>query len=218
MVELLFINFKNYPQAFNLFPQLYQDLEKSAWKYSSKVLTAFAPPSLLFAKVRETVKVPLWVQHLDPISLGACTGFLPAEALVKIGAVGTFLNHSEHPLDPKLLAETVTATKRLGLSTLIFAATLEAVSEVKKLNPDYITYEPPELIGGKVSVTSAGKEIIPEAVSVANPTPLLVGAGIHKGEDIQAALKFGSVGAVVSSAIVTALKPEKVTEELLAAF
>lgn len=233
---MFFINFKNYAQAFEGFPRIYQELEKVVQKYP-KVLTALAPPPLLLAKVAEIVRIPLWAQHLDPQPLGAHTGFLPAAASAKVGAVGTFLNHSEHPLDPQKLEQSVRLAKGVGLLVLIFADTPEKIYKIKDLIPDYfqvkresesesakggrelyIAYEPPELIGGEISVTSARAEIIPEAVRAAKPTPLLVGAGVHKGEDIETALRLGAVGAVVSSAIVTAPQPPMILEELLSAF
>lgn len=218
---MLFINFKNYAQAFEGFPKIYQDLEGVARKYP-KVTTVFAPPPLLFAKVAETVKIPLWAQHLDPKPLGKHTGFFPPEAAKRLGAIGTFLNHSEHPLDPQELEQSVKMAKGADLSILIFADAPEIIREVKRLNPDYVAYEPPELIGAGVergvSVATAKAEIIPKAVEAAKPIPLLIGAGIYQEEDIKTALKSGAMGGVVSSAIITAPQPAKVLDELLSAF
>jgi len=218
---MFFINFKNYSQAFEGFPRIYKELEEAAKRYP-KVQTIFAPPPLLFAKVAETVKIPLWAQHLDPMPLGPYNGFLPAKATQKVGASGTFLNHSEHPLKDQALAETVAIAREIGLSVLIFAATPEVISKVRKFDPDYIAYEPPELIGAGVtrgvSVATAKTEIIPEAVEAARPIPLLIGAGIFKREDIEIALRQGAVGGAASSAIVTAPQPAAVLDELLSAY
>lgn len=219
--KLFFVNFKNYPQAYGGFPKIYQELEEVAKRYP-QVTTIFAPPPLLLGKVAKVVEIPLWMQHLDPYPLGKFTGFLPVEAAEKVGASGTFLNHSEHPLSNETLGKTVKVAKEAGLSVLIFAATPETISEVKGLNPNYIAYEPPELIGAGVergvSVATAKKEIIPEAVEAAKPIPLVVGAGIHKSEDIKTALELGAVGAGAASAIVTDPEPAKVLDELLSAF
>ena len=47
------------------------------------------------------------------------------------------------------------------------------------MEPTYIAYEPPELIGGNVSVSSAKPEIIAQAAKACNgKTKLLVGAGL----------------------------------------
>lgn len=221
MTNVFFINFKNYHQAFEGFPKIYQDLEEVAKRYP-QVTTIFAPPPLLLAKVAEVVKIPPWAQHLDPYPLGKFTGFLPAEALARVGASGTFLNHSEHPLDNEMLEKTVKAAKKAGLSVLIFAATPEAVRNAKELTPEFIAYEPPELIGAGVgrgiSVATAKPEIIPKAVEAARPIPLIIGAGVFQGKDIKVGLKLGAVGAAASSAIVTAPEPAKVLNELLSTF
>jgi triosephosphate isomerase len=217
MDSVFFINFKNYHQAFEGFPRIYQDLEMVAQKYP-KVQTVFAPPTLVLAKVSEAVAVPLWAQHLDPLPLEKGTGFLPMEGGKHLGIKGTFLNHSEHRLTDEELAKTVKTAEKAALATLVFADSLEMVAKAKTLAPDYIAYEPPELIGGDVSVTSAQPKMVPEAVEAANPVQLVVGAGIHAGEYIKAALEFGAVGAAVSSAIVTAPDPAKVLDDLLSGF
>lgn len=221
MDNLFFVNFKNYTQAYEGFPKIYQDLEEVAKRYP-QVTTIFAPPPLLLAKVAAVVKIPLWAQHLDPYPLGKFTGFLPAEALAKVGAVGAFLSHSEHPLDDGMLEKTVGVAKEAGLLVLIFAATPEAVRNAKELTPNFIAYEPPELIGAGVregiSVATAKPDIISQAVEAARPIPLVIGAGIFQREDIRVGLKLGAVGAAASSAIVTAPEPAKVLNELLSAF
>lgn len=217
MDSIFFINFKNYRQAFEGFPRIYQDLESVAQKYP-KVQLVFAPPTFLLAGVSEMVAIPLWAQHLDPLPLERGTGFLPMEGGKHLGIKGTFLNHSEHRLTDEELTKTIKTAEKVALATLIFAESLEMVAKAKTLAPDYIAYEPPELIGGDISVTSAQPKIIPEAVEAANPVQLVVGAGIHAGEDIKAALELGAVGAAVSSAIVTAPDPAAVLDELLSAF
>jgi len=215
--QFFFLNFKNYRQAFEGFPKIYQDLEAIARKYPN-VRTLFAPPPFLAGKVADATDVPLWAQHSDPLTLKRGTGFLPAEGGKYLGIKGTFLNHSEHPLDDQDLSKAAELSHNAGLSTLIFADSVETISKIKSLKPNYIAYEPPELIGGDISVTSAKPEIIPEAVEAAEPIPLLVGAGIRKAEDIEKALQLGSAGAVVSSAVVTADNPAKVLDKLLSSF
>lgn len=221
MTNVFFINFKNYPQAFEGFPKIYQDLEKTAQKYP-KVTTVFAPPSLIATKVAGTIKLPLWAQHLDPLPLGRGTGFLPMAAGKHLGITGTFLNHSEHPLNDQELEKTVEMAKEANLATLVFAATPARIREVRDLNPDYIAYEPPELIGAGVekgiSVATAKPDVIPKAVEASGPIPLLVGAGIFQPSDIEVSMKLGAAGGLVASAIVTADNPTKVLDDLLSAF
>ncbi|MDP1710644.1 MAG: triose-phosphate isomerase, partial [candidate division WWE3 bacterium] len=68
------------------------------------------------------------------------------------------------------------------------------------------------------SVTTARPEVISEAVQAAGEIPLLIGAGIHVKTDIETALKLGAIGAVVSSAVVTAPDPNLVFADLLSGF
>jgi triosephosphate isomerase len=217
MANLFLINFKNYRQAFEGFPGLYQDLETVAKKYP-EVQTCFAPPPLLAARITDVTTIPLWAQHSDPLPLERGTGFLPVGAGKQLQLAGTLLNHSEHPLSNEDLAKAVKMSKEIGLPTVVFAASVEAILAIRELEPDYIAYEPPELVGGDISVTSARANIIPEALETAQHIPLLVGAGIHETKDIEVSSELGAIGVAISSAIVTAPKPAEVLDELLSAF
>jgi len=218
ILDMLLINFKTYPQAIG--PKalkLTQLLEEVAKKYP-KVGVGFAPPSLQLAEVAAHTNFPIWAQHVDFAGEGQFTGYLsPADARAA-GAVGTFLNHSEHPLNFETIRKTANLAREAGLKVLIFARSPQKAAELKELSPDYIAYEPPELIGGSVSVTSAKPEIIREAVRRVGKIPLLIGAGVHERSDITTALKLGAAGAVVSSAVVTAADPPTIYADLLAGF
>ncbi len=215
---MLLINFKTYPQV--LGPKalkLAQKLEAAA-KTFPDVETGVAPPDFELAKVADGIDSPIWAQHTDLAEEGQFTGFLAPKDAKEAGAMGTFLNHSEHPLTKEVIKETLELAKGGGLKVLIFAASPQKVAEFRKFNPDYIAYEPAELIGGDTSVTSAKPEIISQAVKESGNIPLLVGAGVHGREDISTALSLGAVGAVVSSAVVKAEKPETVFSNLLSGF
>jgi triosephosphate isomerase len=212
---MLLINFKTYSQAIGPNAlKLTQKLAETAQKFAG-VAVGFAPPSLELAEVAAHTGFPIWAQHTDPAGEGQFTGYLsPADAKAA-GAVGTFLNHSEHQIGTAAIRETLELAKKTGLKVLIFASDPEKVADFGKLSPDFIAYEPPELIGGEISVTSAKPKIISEAVTAAGRIPLLIGAGIHEKSDIIKALELGAIGAVVSSAVVTATDPEAVFADLL---
>ncbi|NIT04366.1 triose-phosphate isomerase [Candidatus Saccharibacteria bacterium] len=215
---VLIINFKTYPQA--LGPDavaLAKELEKTAEQYL-RVEVGFAPPAFELPRVVESVKNPVWAQHLDPAGEGQFTGYLAPSSARKSGAFGTFLNHSEHKTQKEEIKKTTTLCRELGLKVLVFANSPTRVEEFTGLNPDFIAYEPPELIGGEVSVTNAKPEVIKDAVSASEDIPLFVGAGIHEKRDIEVALSLGAAGAVVSSAVVKAKDPAKVFADLLSGF
>ncbi|GMR19176.1 MAG: triose-phosphate isomerase [Patescibacteria group bacterium] len=215
---MLLINFKTYTQVIG--PKalrLAQDLAETAQEFP-QVEAGFAPPLMQLAKVAEGVRSRIWAQHLDPTGEGKYTGYLSPAAAKAAGAYGTFLNHSEHPLDKKTIQRTAELARASGLRVLVFADSPPKVREWANLSPNYIAYEPPELVGGNISVTTAKPEIIKEAVAAAGSIPLLVGAGVRGKKDISLALSLGAVGAAVSSAVVTSPDPKKIFAELLSGF
>lgn len=215
---MLLINFKTYSQAIGPHAlKLAQKLVEVSRKFP-EVEIGFAPPSLDLAEVAAHTSSPVWVQHTDPAGVGQFTGFLSPADAKSAGAIGTFLNHSEHPLKIEVIKETLSLSRKSGLKVLIFASDPKKVAEFKELAPDFIAYEPPELIGGSVSVTSAKPEVIGEAVTAAGDIPLLIGAGVHEKADITKALELGAAGAVVSSAVVTVPDPTAVFTDLLSGF
>ena len=70
-----------------------------------------------------------------------------------------------------------------------------------------IAVEPPELIGGDISVSKAGPEIIERAVDFVGKNQVLVGAGIRDLEDVTIALKLGACGVLVASGVVKVADP-----------
>lgn len=215
---MLLINFKTYPQAIGPNAlKLTHELLGVARRFPH-VKVGFAPPALDLAEVAEHTQAQIWAQHVDLAGVGQFTGFLSPKDAKAAGAWGTFLNHSEHPLDNETTRKTASWAKDSGLKVLIFARDPLHVAQFSKLAPDFIAYEPPELIGGRISVTTAKPQIIEAAVKESSHIPLLVGAGVHEGKDVEVAVRLGAKGVVVSSAIVTARNPRGVLEEMLKAF
>ena len=46
----------------------------------------------------ELISIPVFAQHIDPITPGSHTGWTFADAIAQAGATGTLINHSEHRL------------------------------------------------------------------------------------------------------------------------
>lgn len=166
-------------------------------------------------RVATAVALPVYAEHVDPIAPGRNTGFTLPEDVKDEGAVGTLLNHSEHRLASDVLERAVAEAKGAGLRVILCAATPEEGAKLAHLAPEFIAVEPPELIGGTVSVSTAEPEVIRTAVRKIT-APLLVGAGIHTGEDVKVALQLGAHGVLVASGVVTAKNPEDALRKLLA--
>ncbi len=169
-------------------------------------------------KIAKSVSIPVLAQHIDVVGFGSYTGFILAESVKEAGAVATLLNHSEHQLDMATLGKSIAAAKRAGLLTVACAGTAEKAAEIAKLSPDFIAVEPPELIGGNVSVSTAKPELISETVAsvhrVAN-VPVLCGAGVKTGADIKKALELGAVGVLLASGITKAKQPGRVLQGMV---
>ncbi|OGM02312.1 hypothetical protein A2115_01000 [Candidatus Woesebacteria bacterium GWA1_41_8] len=219
--HMLFVNFKTYEEATGeRAVDLTRVLEDVAIATQTKVI-----PVVQASDVKEIVgitKLEVWSQHVDPINYGAHTGAIIPQAVFEDGAVGTFLNHSEHKFkkfdDLKLANQMAMDT---GLRTLIFAADPAELKRILPLKPTYVAYEPPELVGSNTtSVARAKPEVIEEAVGVAKNAglPLIVGAGIKSEEDVRKSMELGAVGVAVASNIVKSEDPKKAVMELIKGF
>lgn len=174
--------------------------------------TALAPPMTELANLaRYGRSVPLFAQHVDGLAAGVGTGFITAAMAKQAGALGTILNHAEHKLKLADLKASLAAAEAAGLWTLLCADSLTEARRLAKFKPTAIAIEPPELIGGNVSVTSADPAIVADAVAavrdLAPETLVLCGAGVKSGRDVKAARKLGAHGVLLASGVVKARDP-----------
>lgn len=211
------VNFKVYPEV----------LGKRGWELAKACARVaddtgasivIAPPSSDLAHIARLVHIPVFGQHADTAEAGAHTGWLPPEALLEAGAAGTLLNHSERKIPQKNVAALVPRCERLGLEVIVCADDLKEADALARLGPDYIAIEPPELIGGDVSVTTANPELVAGAVRrihAASPSVgVLCGAGVKTRKDVRKALDLGTVGVLLASGVVKAKDPEKALRDL----
>jgi triosephosphate isomerase len=162
--------------------------------------------------------LPLFGQHCDPREPGAATGWVTAEALAAAGAVGSLVNHAEHKLPHADVAAAIARLHANGLTTLACADSLAEARALAAFRPTMLAIEPPELIGGDVSVTTADPAIVSDAVKavrkVAPATLVLCGAGVKTGADVAAALRLGAHGVLLASGVVKAADPGKALRDL----
>src|SRR6266704_478662 len=150
---------------------------------------------------------------------GQTTGWIPPEALLEAGAAGTLINHSERKVAWEEMAKSIPRCRDLGLEVIACADDLAEAETLAKLSPEYIAIEPPELIGGKVSVTSANPEVVSGAVdrirAVNAEVRVLCGAGVRTRKDVARALELGTSGVLLSSGVVKAKGPEGALRNLV---
>lgn len=184
---------------------------------SSGVNIAVAVQAMDLSAVAVAVEIPVFAQHTDAIAYGSHTGKILPETARNAGAQGTLLNHSENRFrDFAELGKAIQRAKEAGLFVVCCAETADEGKEImEKYAPHLIAVEPPELIGGDISVSTARPELIAEAVEKIGGGKVLVGAGIKNGEDVRIALKLGAVGVLVASGITKAKNPQAAINDLV---
>lgn len=215
---MIFVNFKTYKESSG---KNAIELAKTIAEVSntSGVEIISCPQAVDLREVVKASSRPAWVQHVDAVERGRATGWFPPEMAKEAGAAGALINHSEHKLSVGQLTETMTRCKEVGLETLVLADTVDEAKMAAKFGPDWIGYEPPELIASKeTSVARSKPEVIEKIVKAIAGIPILVGAGIKDKNDVVVSLKRGAKGIVPSSAVVKAENPQKVLKDLASGF
>jgi triosephosphate isomerase len=208
----ILVNFKTYPTAVGAEAvKLAKIHEQVAQETGANI--GIAVGALDLKEVAAAVSIPVFAQHVDGADFGSFTGQIVPEQVRSLGAVGTLLNHSERRIGSALPAA-VAAAKAAGLKIVLCAESTDEAEELAQLAPDFLAVEPPQLIGGDVSVTTANPEVIGETLAVVGTTPLLVGAGVKNATDVQTALKLGAVGVLLASGVTKAEDPAAVLREL----
>ena len=207
MKSIFVINFKTYKKGEDVLK-----LAKIAVKVDRKIIVGVQAPYL--KEVALGTKLRVYAEHVDYFEPGRNTGFLLPEDVKAAGAVGTFLNHSEHKLEFEVLKKTVARCKKVGLKVIVFASSLQEAKKIEKLKPDYLAYEPAELVGGNVSVSTAKPDAVKKIASSLK-MPFLVGAGIKARKDVETSLKLGASGIAVASGITKARNPGKEIRDLM---
>lgn len=218
---MIFVNYKTFEESSG--PKallLTKILEEVAHESQVKIIPVV---QIIDAEsVIASTTLEVWIQHVDPLSYGAHTGWTLPEEAAKLGVAGVFLNHSEHKFgDFDALYTANEKAMSANLKTLIFAGSLEELKKIVEFAPTYVAYEPAELVGSTTtSVAQAQPEIIVQATEIAKGAglPLIVGAGIHSLGDVKKSLELGAVGVAVATDIVKAVDPKKELMELTEGF
>ena len=155
---------------------------------------------------------PVWLQHLDLDPSGAFTGSINLETALERGAQGVILNHSENKLPPGKIRQVIKRCRdqKCNFQVLVCCRSLTQARKYLKFKPDFLAYEPAELIGGETSVSQAKPAVIKNFVELIDKKTFpVIGAGIRTVEDIKMGLKLGTKGFLVTSGIVMTKDPKK---------
>jgi triosephosphate isomerase len=218
MEPLIVVNFKTYASAQG---QAAVDLAKAMEAVdigTNATLVAVVSAFDLDAVRNAAPKLQVWTQHLDPIGWGSNTGWLHPDTAIQRGAVGSIINHAEHKVDLQHVSELLKILPN-DFPICACAADVNEAIDLAKLSPTFIAVEPPELIGGDVSVTTADPSIVSDTVSAVmsvNPSVrVLCGAGVKNGEDVAVALDLGAHGVLLASGVTKANNPILVLQDLV---
>lgn len=163
--------------------------------------------------------IPVFAQHIDPVEPGAHTGRMPLLSIKSTGAIGSLVNHSEYRLSIADIEKNVSALRNENMLSCVCSNNITTTASLAFLGPDYVAIEPPELIGGTVSVSEANPEIITGSVDVVkkiNPgVQVLTGAGIHSGRCVKTAVDLETDGVLLASSVVKSEDPAAVLRDLV---
>ena len=186
---------------------------------SSGVSIGVCPPVAELGAVARSVSIPVLSQNVDPYKPGSATGWMTPSMVKACGCAGTLINHSEHRSDDQRIGECVRMCDDLGLITMVCAESVEKARSVAVFAPRFIAVEPPELIGGDISVTTANPKIVQDTVdtvkSVNRNVSVLCGAGVKTGQDVATAIGLGADGVLLASGVVKSKDPRATLEDLI---
>ena len=183
------------------------------------VSIAVCPPVAELGAVARAVSIPVLSQNIDPRKPGSATGWMTPSMVNAAGAAGSLLNHSEHRFQDEDIEQCVSMCRELSMIPLVCAESVDKAKRVAAFSPDFIAVEPPELIGGDISVTSANPRIVSDTVdtvkSVDPKVKVLCGAGVKTGEDVRKAIELGAEGVLLASGVVKSKNPKKTLMDLV---
>lgn len=215
---MILVNFKTYKESFGAgalkLAKVCKRVMESSGIMIFPVVSAFDAD-----RIKREVDIEVLVQSVDGNIEGAHTGATSALQAKEIGVFGSLVNHSENKLPPGTIKKILKDWPE-GLVSVVCLQTLgQTETWAKNIKPNYIAYEPSELIGSKTkSVATEKAEVIKKIVAKYPKIPILVGAGIHSAEDVRVSLKCGAKGILVASDVVKAKDPDKELSELASGF
>lgn len=163
--------------------------------------------------------IPTYAQHVEPRAAGAHTGHQLPAAAADAGATGALINHSEHRIALADIDACVRACADQGWTSVVCSNNVQTSAAAAALHPTYVAVEPPELIGGEISVTKADPRIVSDSRDaiqrVSSDVRLLCGAGIKDGQDVATAIELGAEGVLLASGVAKANDPEAVLRDLV---
>ncbi len=217
---MILVNYKNYQETWG---DKAVEIAKICEKVAKETKVPIYPvvSALDGHRIMKETGIKTILQAVGERWEGASSGQVSALAAEKIGISGSLLNHSEMKMKPGTIKKLLAVWPGNFWSIVCIHSIGQAEGWAKNIRPSYVAYEPTYLIGNKdKSVASEKAQDIKKIVEhyQKQKVPVLVGAGIHQGEDVKMSLRMGAKGILVASDIIKAANPEKELHELAQAF
>ncbi len=213
----LMINFKTYDQASGYDAEELVKICDKLSRETGKSISCCPQATDIYRCAQYSI--PILVQHEDVELPGGHTGKISIKAIKENGAIGGLINHSENRVSFEKINELIHLFRQDDLLSVVCVRDKQEAISVAKLFPDVIAIEPPELIGGDVSVTSANPNLIKEVVDavqeIHEDIVVLCGAGVKTGDDVRKALELGAEGVLIASGVTKASDKEQAIRDLL---
>lgn len=212
--KLLIVNVKHYRNAVgNSAETFLKECPDSAGEEWDLIFAIGTYDSTLAERFK---KKKFYSQHVDDVGFGAYTGKVSIDLLLERGFSGSILNHSENRIPIEKIESTVARAREKRFPIVVCAENLDEIRKVVRFQPVYVAYEPKELIGGDVSVSTARPEVISEAADICRnaETRLIVGAGVKNRKDVSRSMELGASGVLVASGVVLSQDPGKTIASL----
>ena len=164
---------------------------KSASEESGITMVA-APQAADIYRIQDQISLPIFAQHIDPITPGGHTGSNLIETLIEAGISGSLINHSENRMKMADIDEVIQLCKQNDIESCVCTNNIATSKAIATFSPDAVAVEPPELIGTGIPVSQAQPEVVEDSVkgvkSINKKIKVLCGAGISTGDDMKAAM------------------------------
>lgn len=191
---------------------------KSASEESGITMVA-APQAADIYRIQDQISLPIFAQHIDPITPGGHTGSNLIETLIEAGISGSLINHSENRMKLADIDEVIQLCKQNDIESCVCTNNIATSKAIATFSPDAVAVEPPELIGTGIPVSQAQPEVVEDSVkgvkSINKKIKVLCGAGISTGDDMKAAMDLGADGVLLASGIVKAKNPNEALLDLV---
>ena len=215
---IVILNYKTYLESSGLKAlDLAHDLESAA--NESGITMVAAPQAADIYRISEEASLPIFAQHIDPISPGGHTGANLIDTLVEAGISGSLINHSEKRMKLADIDEVIRLCRQYEIESCVCTNNIDTSKAIAAIGPDAVAVEPPELIGTGIPVSQAQPEVVEDTVkevrAINKNIKVLCGAGITTGDDMKAAMDLGADGVLLASGIIKAESPKEALLDLV---